>query len=422
MFLTGSWDGKRIPNPNYGSVMGAQEYTVEGQGSVKLWDVGSGQEVRSFNGHPDVVTAVAFSPDDGGMQVLTGSADGTARLWDRETGQELASLDTECEYVTVVGFTPDGKQLYTGCGSLGMIKFWDRQSRQETGRVPTEQGLESVAFIPAGPSGAWQLLTGGITAQIINLNGDLLQTFDNHSLAISTLAFAPQEDGKSLLMGTYNGICKRWDLSGVRLQTFPQTQDFIEHLLNPVAAFVHIGPDQTLFTVRADRVARRNTQSGAPSQVFSHEIPNPIYAVLSPDGQTFAVGTARNTIELINRNTGNPIRTLSKPVQPADPANNNPFGVQREMTASFKLSGVVALAFSPNDNGKTLLSGDLDHEAILWDVETGKLLHTLSGHTGTVNVVAFSPDGQQLVTGSADKTARVWNRQGGAASYPIRTY
>jgi WD40 repeat protein len=44
----------------------------------------------------------------------------------------------------------------------------------------------------------------------------------------------------------------------------------------------------------------------------------------------------------------------------------------------------------------------------LWDATKGELLHTLRGHTGLVSSLAFSPDGRSLVSGSRDRTVKVW--------------
>ena len=46
--------------------------------------------------------------------------------------------------------------------------------------------------------------------------------------------------------------------------------------------------------------------------------------------------------------------------------------------------------------------------ARIWDLETGKTLFELRGHSDWVVPVAFSPDGRWLVTGSGDKTAKLW--------------
>jgi len=53
------------------------------EGTAKLWDVTTGQEIRTFQ-YGDNVSSVAFSPD--GRMVLTGSSDGTAKLWDSGPG------------------------------------------------------------------------------------------------------------------------------------------------------------------------------------------------------------------------------------------------------------------------------------------------------------------------------------------------
>lgn len=68
---------------------------------------------------------------------------------------------------------------------------------------------------------------------------------------------------------------------------------------------------------------------------------------------------------------------------------------------------VNCLTISPD--GQTLVSGSADQTIKIWSLNPGRHLHTLEGHSGTVNCVAISPDGQTLVTGSADQTIKIWN-------------
>jgi WD40 repeat protein len=69
---------------------------------------------------------------------------------------------------------------------------------------------------------------------------------------------------------------------------------------------------------------------------------------------------------------------------------------------------VYAVAFSPD--GKTLASGSADGTVRLWDLATHRQIGSpLTGHNGPVWSVAFSPDGTTLASGGDDRTIRTWN-------------
>jgi WD40 repeat protein len=70
---------------------------------------------------------------------------------------------------------------------------------------------------------------------------------------------------------------------------------------------------------------------------------------------------------------------------------------------------VASAAFSPD--GKQVLTGSWDKTAKLWDL-SGRELQTFTGHASYVFKVVFSPDGKQVLTGSNDKTAKLWDLSG----------
>ncbi|KAH0565258.1 hypothetical protein GP486_001355 [Trichoglossum hirsutum] len=78
---------------------------------------------------------------------------------------------------------------------------------------------------------------------------------------------------------------------------------------------------------------------------------------------------------------------------------------------------VRAVAFSPD--GQLVVSGSYDSTVKLWDTATGAVRHTLIGHSNDVTGVAFSPDGQLVVSGSGDNTVRLWDTATGAVRHTL---
>ena len=94
-------------------------------GTVRLWELLSGRELRKFagnGGHVGRVFDVAVSPNS--RTVLSGGVDKTAKLWDLASGQLIRSFEGHTESVETVAIAPDGRTAVTGSRDK-TIKVWD---------------------------------------------------------------------------------------------------------------------------------------------------------------------------------------------------------------------------------------------------------------------------------------------------------
>lgn len=81
---------------------------------------------------------------------------------------------------------------------------------------------------------------------------------------------------------------------------------------------------------------------------------------------------------------------------------------------------VTAVAFSPD--GQTIVSGSHDKTIKLWNAATGELQQTLGDCSHLVYTVAFSPDGQTVVSGSYDNITKLWNAATGELQQTLEGY
>ncbi len=120
--------------------------TASGDRAVRLWDVATGREVRTFLGHAEPVTDLVFGPD--GRMLITGSEDGTARLWDVGTGRAIHVFESHRDGVMSVASDRDGRTVATG-GPDGTVRFWDVESGRAVASLKVTDGpVFGLAFHP----------------------------------------------------------------------------------------------------------------------------------------------------------------------------------------------------------------------------------------------------------------------------------
>src|SRR5262249_24433099 len=147
--------------------------------TIKLWDVVTGKEKATLQGHTGPVSCVAYSPD--GKTLASGSdnevlnmdspeGNKSIRLWVVATTPEWSSPEGSWDYVTCVEYSPDGKTLASGT----------------IGYVPMKPGDIRLRDVATGQE------------RVIR-----------HPVGVFSLAFSP--DGKTLASGSWNRMIKLWD-------------------------------------------------------------------------------------------------------------------------------------------------------------------------------------------------------------------
>jgi predicted NACHT family NTPase len=256
--------------------------------TIKIWNMSTGQEIRTLNGHSIAVFSVAFSPD--GRTLASGSGDKTIKIWNMATGQEILTLNGHSELVLSVAFSPDGRTLASGSWDK-TIKIWNILTGQEIRTLNVHSdSVHSVAFSPDGRTLASG--SGDKTIKIWNMaTGQEIRTLNGHSDLVLSVAFSP--DGKTLVSGSRDSTIKIWNITtGKEIRT-----------LNGHSRWVYsvaISPDgKTLASGSEDKTIKIwNIATGQEIRTLNDHSDGVHSVAFSPDGRTLASGSGDATIKI----------------------------------------------------------------------------------------------------------------------------
>ncbi len=362
--------------------------------TVRVWDAATGKENFIVGGHSGAAGALAFSPD--GRRLASGGtfqeprkpAVGEVKFWDASASPESLTLRGHSNFVKGVAFSPDGLRLASEGG--GIVKLWDAATGKETLTLAGDIGLGGeVAFSPAGrrlASCGGRLNEPGEVKVWDTATGKAVHTLRGHTGEVMSVAFSP--DGARLASRGGKphawGEVKVWNsASGQEILSLPVGNSF--------GHGVAFSPDgRRLASAERANGLLKVWDISTGSEVLSLKHTNEIDGVaFSPDGRRLAGASYDRTVLVWDTATGNLVHVLRGHTQ-----------------------YVLGVAFSPDGRRLASCGGDgvsKPGEVKVWEMTRGQEILTLRGHTMAVKRVAFSPDGRRLASASYDSTVKVWD-------------
>jgi WD40 repeat protein len=174
---------------------------------VRLYDVSSGELIRTFDCSCNDIRAVAFSHD--GQKLVAGGRDGHIRIWNVSDGSVFKDWQGHDHRIRVVAFSPTGDRIATA-GENPTIRIWDLATAQQLTEMDHGQGkVLALCFcgedrLASGGSDnlvrVWNLSTQQITAN-----------YPGHTGSVAALACDPS--GKMLVSGSFDTTIRVWQLN-----------------------------------------------------------------------------------------------------------------------------------------------------------------------------------------------------------------
>jgi eukaryotic-like serine/threonine-protein kinase len=224
--------------------------------TIKIWDMATGQLLRTLQGHKAPVWSVALSRD--GKTLVSGSQDQTIKIWDVESGQARHTLTEHTDIVYSVALSPDEQTIVSGSQDF-TVKIWNATTGELIRTLSQPEGhrntVRAVAISPDGTqiaSASWEK-----NVKLWDLRtGKLLRTLEGHTDKVVTVAFI---NNQTLVSGSLDRTLRIWDTQSEQVQAIKDAH--ADWVLS-----VAVRADQTLVSTGSDKTIKIWKWTKASSQ------------------------------------------------------------------------------------------------------------------------------------------------------------
>ncbi|MEO1552657.1 MAG: TIR domain-containing protein [Pseudomonadota bacterium] len=347
---------------------GAGFFIVRGRQEVRIYDQSDGAELFELSGHTRQVYDIEYSQD--GTRIFSRAGDRSIRIWDTLTGEEANRLQTD-EHMGFRSFAvaPNGNVIVTATDH--QLQRWSLPEAEETHQDRRRSTGFGSNVVSGSPRGDVFVVSEGEDISLRSMADlSVIHTLVGHRDQIAHLAFSL--DGRVVASTSSDRTARLWDArSGKEIARFVHPNRPFEKIYFTQDGVIAAGRDEAAYYWRLPAIL-------PASALLAHE--NAVQTVAyNFDGSKLVSAAADFKVNVWDTGSANLERILGE-------TNTHGWSVE-------------GARFDPS--GRRVLSFGEDDFALLWDVETGDLIWSISAE-GSMRDGVFSPDGSLVALASAD--------------------